>query len=168
MERRDLFTFFFKSKKEEVKETIIRPPYFLDEFSFNKDCQNCEGMCATFCQEKIIVIMVDKTPKIDFNLGGCTYCNECANVCPSGVLKIENRKLIKANIQIDHNKCMSWSSVMCFSCKDPCMDDAIKFNGLFSPIIDEEKCTNCGFCVAICPSEAIIVQGEVTIITKER
>jgi len=157
MERRDLFTYFFKPKQKEVKEIIIRPPYFGDEFSFDKDCQNCEGICANFCQEKIIVIQDDKTPKIDFSFGGCTYCDECAKVCPLGVLSIENKSIIKATVKIENDKCMSWNNVMCFSCKDPCLEDAIKFNGIFRPTIDEEKCTSCGFCIGVCPSLAITV-----------
>ncbi|MDD2699072.1 MAG: ferredoxin-type protein NapF [Arcobacteraceae bacterium] len=154
MERRDIFTFLFKPKEKE-KETIVRPPYFLNQFSFNKECQNCEGICANFCQEKIIVIMNDKTPKLDFNLGGCTYCDDCAIHCPTDVLNIENKQTIEVEIEINKEKCMSWHNTMCFSCKDPCLDDAIKFNGVFQPIIDIEKCTNCGFCVAVCPSSAI-------------
>ncbi len=162
MERRDLFTFLFKSKQQkEPKEMILRPPYFYDEASFSKDCQECEGICATFCEEKIIVIQEDKTPKLDLNLGGCTYCDECAKVCPSGVLSLENKKEINCMIVIEQNKCMSWSNVMCFSCKDPCLDDAIVFNGLFQPVIDMEKCTSCGFCIRVCPSEAIGIKEKI-------
>jgi ferredoxin-type protein NapF len=53
---------------------------------------------------------------------------------------------------------MSWNNTMCFSCKDPCLEDAIFFNAMFKPIINENKCTNCGFCVSVCPSNAIFIK----------
>jgi len=44
---------------------------------------------------------------------------------------------------------------MCFSCKDPCMVDAIKFLGLFRAEIDNDICNGCGFCLSVCPTNAI-------------
>lgn len=168
MERREFFTSLFSSfrEKSEPKEVIVRPPYFYneslgyedDKSFFTKECLNCEGVCSTFCEEKIIVILEDKTPKIDFSLGGCTYCDACAINCPNGVLKVENKHQIRTNVEINISSCMSWDKTMCFSCKDPCLEDAIDFIGMFQPTINIDKCTNCGFCVAICPAEAIITQ----------
>ncbi len=159
MERRELFSSLFSSKKKEEKEIITRPPYFDGEDSFYKGCVDCENTpCVTFCEENIIVILDDKTPKLDFSSGGCTYCDECAKACCNDVLKIENKKQINTSIEIDISKCLSWNQTMCFSCKDPCLDDAIVFFGMFKPIIDEELCTNCGFCVNVCPSNAIYIK----------
>jgi len=156
MERRELFGSLAKSfSKKEDQESVIRPPYYNDIDSFAKGCINCNNECATFCEENIIVINKDNTPIIDFTLGGCTYCDECANNCPNEVLNLENKKRIDAKFEIDILKCMSWHNTMCFSCKDPCLDDAIKFLGVFRPSIDEQLCTNCGFCVKVCPSDAI-------------
>ena len=159
MDRRELFSSLFSSKTTEKKESIIRPPYFVDEDSFLKECIMCEGICSTFCEEKIIIIQEDKTPKIDFELGGCTYCDECAIHCPSEVLQVEYKTNIKQTIEIDMMKCMSWHSTMCFSCKDPCLDDAIEFLGMFKPTILSDKCTSCGFCISTCPVEAIKIKG---------
>ncbi|MCI0501153.1 MAG: ferredoxin-type protein NapF [Epsilonproteobacteria bacterium] len=158
MERRDLFTFMFKSKEKEVKKSIVRPPYFAREEQFAIDCINCNGQCAIDCPEHIIVILEDKTPALDFSLGGCTYCDKCSEVCPSETLNISEKKKIDFVISIDTTKCMSWSNTMCFSCKDPCFDDAIIFSGIFKPIISGDKCTSCGFCIKVCPSDAIKYQ----------
>lgn len=156
MERRELFSSLANSfSKKEEQESQIRPPYYKDLNSFHKECINCNNECATFCEENIIVIEKDNTPIIDFNLGGCTYCDKCAINCPNDVLTVENKKEIEVKIEIDILKCMSWHNTMCFSCKDPCLDDAIKFLGMFRPSIDEELCTSCGFCISKCPSEAI-------------
>ena len=154
--RRELFSSLGFSKKGQGS-IKIRPPYFSDESDFDK-CIECDGKCAIACEEKIINIQDDKTPILDFKKSGCTYCDKCALVCEYDVLKLENKKLINAKIKIDMLKCLSWQKTMCFSCKDICLEDAVKFLGLFRAEIDYEKCTNCGFCVKVCPVEAIKVE----------
>jgi ferredoxin-type protein NapF len=159
MERRELFSFLSSSVKEAVRErkdeaVILRPPYYKDADAFATECQNCEGECASLCQEQIIVITEDKTPVLDFSSRGCTYCDECAVACPSDVLLVENKQHIDADIVINKSKCLSWQGVMCFSCKDPCLDNAIDFKAMFMPEINE-KCTSCGFCIGRCPADAI-------------
>ena len=157
MKRRELFSSLVSSfKKEEKQEKIIRPPYYIDENIFFKNCKNCEGLCATVCEENIIFIQDDSTPKLDLKSGGCTYCNKCAIACPNDVLHIENKRVIDAKIEIDILSCLSWNKTMCFSCKDPCLDDAIDFLAMFRPNIND-KCTSCGFCIKSCPTNAIKV-----------
>jgi len=163
MERRELFSFLSSSVKEglqekKVEEVVLRPPYFSDVNAFDIECQNCDGLCATSCQEQIIIIGEDKTPRLDFSKSGCTYCDDCAVACLPNVLQIEDKKLIKATVEISQTSCMSWDGVMCFSCKDPCLEDAIEFKAMFMPTIDQEKCTSCGFCISRCPSYAIGVR----------
>lgn len=96
MERRELFSSLTSSftKNEDSKENIVvRPPYYEDEADFHKNCINCDGKCSNFCEEHIIKIGEDKTPYLDFNNSGCTYCDECANACDEfNVLNIENKK----------------------------------------------------------------------------
>ncbi len=159
MERRELFSFLSSSVSELAREkkeekVIIRPPYYIDEDAFATECQNCEAQCASLCQEQIIIIGEDKTPQLDFSKRGCTYCDECAIACPSDVLLVENKSLVNASIVINKNKCISWQGVMCFSCKDPCYENAIDFKAMFMPEIND-KCTNCGFCIGRCPVDAI-------------
>ena len=106
------------------------------------------------CEENIIFIQEDFTPKLDFSSNGCTYCDLCAIACPNEVLKLEYKKNIDAKIEIDVLSCLSWNQTMCFSCKDPCLDDAIDFLAMFRPSIND-KCTSCGFCIKVCPTNAI-------------
>ena len=158
MKRRELFSSLASSfNKKEKAEKIIRPPYFLtqdDDSTFFTNCTSCEGLCSIACEENIIIIQDDLTPKLDFTSSGCTYCDECANVCPNEVLKLEYKKHINAKIEIDVLSCLAWNQTMCFSCKDPCLDDAIDFLGMFRPSIND-KCTSCGFCIKVCPTNAI-------------
>ena len=159
MQRRELFSFLSSSLTGEKRETApIRPPYYIDINAFDTECQNCDGRCATLCQEQIIIIQEDKTPKLDFSKNGCSYCDDCAIACEADVLRVEDRKVISAGIRINEVNCLSWQGVMCFSCKDPCLDDAIDFKAMFMPTINQEKCTSCGFCISRCPSGAIDIK----------
>ena len=158
MQRRELFSFLSSSIKGEEKKTepiILRPPYYSDISLFHNECSKCEAKCATVCEEEIIKITQDKTPYLDLSKGGCTFCDECALACEMNVLQVENVKNIEADIIINQSKCMSWEGVMCFSCKDPCFEDAIEFKAMFMPTINQDKCTGCGFCIGRCPSYAI-------------
>ena len=155
MERRELFSSLASSfNKKEKQEKIIRPPYYKDEEVFLTNCIQCDGLCSTVCEENIIFIQDDKTPKLDFTSSGCTYCDECAIACPTEALNIEDKKNINAKIQIDIETCLSWNQTMCFSCKDPCLDDAIDFLAMFRPEIND-NCTSCGYCIKTCPTQAI-------------
>lgn len=159
MQRRELLGSLFSSnEKREV--SVIRPPYYLNEDSFAKHCIECDGICSSVCEENIIVIGEDKTPHLDFSSSGCTYCDECAKACPKEVLNLESKKNIEATFEIDMLKCLSWNNTMCFSCKDPCMDNAIEFLGMFRPSILSDKCTSCGFCLSVCPTQAITYKKE--------
>ena len=160
MNRRELFSSFGASLKGEAQKgntTFLRPPYFKNVALFHKECSICENKCDTICEEEVIKIADDGTPYLVFNSGGCTYCDDCAVFCEHDVLNVENKQTIKANITIDKNKCMSWEGVMCFSCIDPCLDNAIDFKAMFMPEINN-KCTACGFCISRCPSYAINVE----------
>lgn len=163
MERRELFTSLTSSfrtqTKEEKVEQYIRPPYFQNESDFSTLCVSCdEKSCQTACEVEIIEIHTNGTPILNFANSGCTYCDECANACEPNVLSIENKKHINAKFSIGLLECMSWNQTMCFSCKDPCLDDAIQFLGMFRPEIDENLCTSCGFCVKVCPTDAIKIE----------
>lgn len=158
MQRRELFSSLASSLRGEKKqEKLIRPPYFSDESLFHNECSKCEGVCATVCEEDIIKIADDKTPYILFSYNGCTYCDKCAEACEFGVLKLEDKKHLSAIITINRDKCLSWNHTMCFSCKDPCLDNAIDFQAMFMPVIND-KCTSCGFCISRCPTDAIDIK----------
>jgi len=162
MKRRELFsslTSSFTNNKEEKLETYIRPPYFKAESDFIDVCHTCvEKSCQSACEVEIINIKEDGTPILNFSNSGCTYCDECASACEPNVLTLENKKNINAKFSIGLLECMSWNQTMCFSCKDPCLDDAIKFLGMFRPEIDDALCTACGFCLKVCPTDAITLE----------
>ncbi len=155
MDRRELFSFLSSSISPKEESIAVRPPYFSEEESFEK-CIECDGVCATKCPEKIIVI-VEKKPQLDFSKRGCSYCDECANACEFDVLLLDEKRYVDCEVVINQSKCLSWQGVMCFSCKEPCLDDAIDFQAMFIPLINE-KCTSCGFCIGRCPADAIDIK----------
>ena len=160
MKRRELFGSLASSVKNAVKkkpENFLRPPYSSDESLFHNECNKCDAKCSTVCEEDIIKMGEDKTPYLDFSKSGCTYCDKCAEVCEFGVLSLEDKKDIEARVLISKNECVSWQGVMCFSCKDPCLDNAIDFKAMFMPEIND-NCTACGFCISRCPVLAIKVE----------
>ena len=158
MERRELFGSLASSlRKEKKQEEFIRPPYYSELSLFHNECNKCEGVCATACEEDIIAIADDKTPYLLFLKNGCTYCDKCAEACDFGVLTLEAKNRISATVTINKAKCLSWDHTMCFSCKDPCLENAIDFKAMFMPTIND-KCTACGFCINRCPTEAIEIK----------
>jgi len=164
MEKREFLTSVtsaFKSKADENSDILIRPPYYDDESLFYKHCHKCDGKCATVCEVEIIKIFEDKTPYLAFKTSGCTFCDDCADACEFGVLNVENKNDINATINISVSSCLAWNDTMCFSCKEPCLENAIIFQGLFKPVIDESKCTACGFCISRCPVLAIDIQESI-------
>jgi len=158
---------FFKSivkplrqLEEEVTPLLIRPPYGKSESLFQNECPSCQSLaCVTSCDEKIIFIDKEtKTPTLSFAKNGCTFCDECAIACDKEVLSLENfegEAYLYAIFKISLQACVAHQGVICNACKEPCIDDAILFNGMFNPVIDNEKCTACGFCISRCPTQAI-------------
>ena len=159
--RRDFFTTLKKplQQRKESAPLVVRPPYGLDESLFQNGCVSCERKaCVASCDEEIIFIQEDGTPNLTFVKSGCTFCEDCANACEPNILSLENvhtSEELNATFVISTEGCVAHNGVICFSCKEPCIDDAILFNGMFNPVIDMDKCTGCGFCVGRCPTDAI-------------
>ena len=156
--RRDIFT-AFSSSRGEVVEAKVRLPYCDDLSLFQKHCTTCEDKpCVDVCEQEIIKIDEQGIPYLVFVDKGCTFCDDCIKPCPEDFLDADLPR-IQGKIELNILKCLAWNQVMCFSCKDPCIDDAINFLGLFRPEIDLEKCTNCGYCIGVCPVDAITIEG---------
>jgi len=161
--RRDFFRSLVKPALPEQKEErplYVRPPYAQFESLFQSECPQCESKaCAASCDEAIIVIGSDGMPLLNFQKSGCTFCEACAEACEYGVLSLEEgREEINARFLISTESCMAHQGTICFSCKEPCLEDAILFSGMFNPVIDDNRCTGCGFCLGRCPTGAISVR----------
>lgn len=151
----------FGAKKKEEKPKLIRPPYNEDNHLFESLCPTCiDTPCVHACEENIIGIDNAKIPYLLFSKSGCTFCEECARVCPHEVLHVNASANIDAVFRIDVGACMAWNSTICNSCADMCQEKAIKFLGMFRPLIEVEKCTGCGFCYGVCPTSAVLFKAK--------
>jgi len=159
--RRDFFKSFAKPLRQNQEESLplVRPPYGSLESLFQSECPACESKaCVASCDEKIIFVADDGTPTLTFEKNGCTFCDDCAKACEPNVLSVENEETseyLNAVFKISLDACVAHHGVICYSCKEPCIDNAILFNGMFNPVIDDDKCTACGFCISRCPTQAI-------------
>lgn len=145
----------FKPKSTQNPHSL-RPPYAFSSELFESLCLTCkDAPCVSACEENIIILDNDKIPSLLFTKSGCTFCKECASICPKGVLDVKNAPLIKAQFKISTQTCIAWNSVICNSCADVCDAKAIVFFGMLRPVLDKEKCTACGFCYGVCPTQAV-------------
>jgi len=138
-------------------KSYIYPPYYQKKEDF-LECIECEDKnCLIACKEKIITIK-DNIPIITFGKNGCTFCDECAKACKK-VLKQEHKKTrLNAEMIINPDKCIAWNKTICYACEDICEEAAIMYQGMFNPVIDLDKCSACGFCISVCPADAIEVK----------
>lgn len=150
--RRGFFGAISSLFKEE-STYLVRPPYAVYDEIFDA-CKTCEAMCVSVCEEKILHLNENKTPFLDFKTTGCSDCHKCLEACTPHVLN-DPEQFIRGHAKISMSSCMSHHETICFSCKDPCLENAIVFKGMFNPIILPEKCTGCGYCIGVCPSAAI-------------
>jgi len=161
--RRAVISALFGKKDTENNSKIIciRPPYHHKDYDFSLVCSQCKDTpCVGACEENIIMLDAAHTPCLDFTKKGCTFCEACANVCPSKILDITCKSDLDVTAEIDIMACMAWHQSLCNSCLDACQSKAIQFLGLSRPSIDTTLCTGCGCCVSICPSEAISMHAK--------
>jgi ferredoxin len=55
--------------------------------------------------------------------------------------------------------CLARRNIVCGTCRDECPEGAIRMRPAIGrvpePAVDQDRCTSCGACVAVCPSAAI-------------
>jgi ferredoxin-type protein NapF len=135
------------------------PPPWADAHRLAELCDGC-GACACACPEAIVV--VDRTPYVDFNRGECTFCGACAEACPQPIFApVEERPW--TTVAVVGSGCLADRGIVCQACRDACPADAIRFpmgtGGVPRPSLEPGLCTGCGACVSVCPSGAITVEA---------
>ncbi|NOZ04005.1 MAG: hypothetical protein GXO92_05295 [FCB group bacterium] len=135
----------------------VFPPYRSLTPGRDELCRSCPGHCATACPEGIIIKKNKEKPYLNVSNGGCTFCEACAEACQPEVLVKSAPAEIQGRIVLDQGKCLAWNGTICQNCLDACEDQALEFDVLFNPVVLEDRCTQCGFCVRPCPVEALVL-----------
>lgn len=141
----------------------LRPPWSVA--SFTALCDGC-GRCLPVCPTGILVAGAGGRPGVDFRRGACTFCAACVQACPTGALRRVEADgtarapwLATAGISVN---CLSVQGTACRICETQCEAGAIRFRpvmgGRALPIIEADRCSGCGACVAPCPAHAIEVK----------
>ena len=115
------------------------------------------GSCVKVCQFNAIkiengVAVVD--PEV------CVSCGKCVNICPQHIIELVPKKK-KVKVQCSSKEMgkavMSVCSAGCIGCKiceKTCKFDAIHVIDNI-PVIDYDKCKNCGMCANKCPKKVL-------------
>ena len=128
----------------------------------DKGCPfGCTGLgdCERVCSFGAIKMGEDKLPIIDYNK--CTGCGICVEECPKGVLTLipKDKLVFIACTSQDKGKAVKsvckLGCIGCTICVKVCPYDALKMEGTL-PVMDFEKCADCGICVHKCPTKSFI------------
>lgn len=141
--------------------SALRPPWAIEAGDFEDLCTRC-GECIQICPSAIVVAGDGGFPKVDFSRGECSFCGECAAACrPRALRRDAGVRPWSLGIAISDG-CIARQGVECRVCGEACGEAAIRFRprigGAALPVIEAERCTGCGACVAPCPAAAIEIK----------
>lgn len=118
------------------------------------------GSCVKKCNFDALHI-VDGIAVVDIEK--CVGCQACTNVCPKSLIEMVPEK-IKVHVSCNSNDkgkdvkdVCQVGCIGCKKCEKECKFDAIHVDNFLAKV-DYSKCKNCGMCVKVCPTNAIINQ----------
>ncbi|MDA0118484.1 ferredoxin-type protein NapF [Vibrio sp. T11.5] len=150
---------FLSGKKRQDNELSL--PWLSQPTLFIEQCTRC-NKCVDVCQTQIIVKGDGGFPHIDFSNDECTFCYQCAAICPEPLFNPQSTHpwTAKATVKED---CLAKLNVDCRTCGDMCEPMAITFKlevgKVAQPILNLEECNGCGACVSVCPTSSINVSN---------
>ena len=115
------------------------------------------GDCKAACKFDAIIVE-NGLARIDRDK--CTGCGACKAACPKKIIALiplnENPMVLCMNREkgaVARKQCKT-ACIACMICQKACPTNAITVNDNIA-VIDQEKCINCGECVAKCPQKCI-------------
>ena len=116
------------------------------------------GSCVKVCKFDAIKINEDGVAIVDESL--CTGCGSCVSVCPKHVITLlpaSKKTYVRCANPYFGKQVLNTCTAGCIGCKlcaKNCPEGAITMvNNL--PVIDLEKCTDCGLCAEKCRAKCI-------------
>lgn len=125
--------------------------------------RNCAFGCLGFGDCKAVcpygaICMVDGVAVINSDI--CVGCGVCVKNCPKGLISLvraDSSVIVTCKNQNKGPVAMKVCAVSCIACKKcerTCQFDAIHVENNIA-LVDQEKCTRCGACIAECPRKCI-------------
>jgi len=162
---------FFTGGSEVVREDRTRPlgpppPVLGPEPERALPCRDCPAPCTAACEPQIIrrhspEHALAGLPYLSFEDAGCTFCNACAEACPSAADPSQTHRIVPpprlGTATLDRDACVAWDGVICISCRLACSERAVVMDERSRPRVNEDSCSGCGMCVSVCPTRAISV-----------
>ncbi|MBO2659009.1 ferredoxin-type protein NapF [Shewanella algae] len=139
------------------KSNVVRPPWSKPEAEFTDACTRC-GACVDACETQVLIKGDGGFPELNFQRAECSFCQACVTRCAEPAFRPLSEAPWRLIAQFADN-CLARQGIVCQSCKDACDERAIRFPPLLGataqPVLDAERCSGCGACVAPCPASAI-------------
>ena len=143
-----------------ARPDFIAPPWAVAREDYIARCTGC-GDCVSACPEGVIILR-DGVAQMDFSNGGCDFCGDCADACGDGAISRLLRETQGDRLPLHADmgsSCIAFNGITCRLCEEACEVRAIRFVttvGFKSvPLVDDQACTGCGFCQAVCPVKAV-------------
>ena len=154
---------FLRGRPAQTRPLGPPPPCITGRILEPNPCSDCIGQpCLDSCDPDVIRIHPQDhhlagRAYLSFAESGCTFCGDCFKVCPVADPLSAGRPTPVGLASLSRDLCLPWDGVVCLSCKIACTWDAITFDSQRRPSVQQATCTGCGFCVPVCPTQAINV-----------
>ncbi len=150
-----------------LQAAVLRPPGALPEARFVDTCIRCHR-CIQACPTGTLQpaglnqgFRAFDSPVLHPELARCELEMLCAEVCPTGALKLVPANEVKIGLAvINPLDCINWrDGTLCLLCLEHCPVLAIFKDDRKRPYVNPNLCVGCGSCEFGCPAtpKAIIV-----------
>lgn len=160
--RRGFLRARFSSAASPTQLSPLRPPWAVTEGDFLDRCTRC-GDCVRACAASGSHLLQPGEggfPVASFNPAACTFCGDCLTACTATGSRALQEQPQPWRLQLLIGEdCLPKQQVVCRTCAEMCDAGAIRFSprlgGVSEPVVDADRCTGCGDCLAPCPTQAL-------------